>query len=650
VPERATRRTRLVVAGNPAHVAPHVLDARRQGHLAFVVTSRPALRCGIEEVEQGTWFEVDLTDRDAVADAFRRIGESGGIDLVVYVGADPEPDVPAELIARGFANVIAASAAARSARLLLAHAGETDDPERRAVEDAEDALLRSHRPALSGTRIRFVPRPRLLLTGASGFLGRHLVEALRDDYRIVAMARSSQSYCGVPQHPNVSWMQVDICDRAALADAFSRLRETGGLDFVIHLAAYYDFTGEPHPEYERTNVVALESLLEECRGFRLRRFVFASSLAASEFPLPGVRLDESSAPDGRHPYAVTKRRGEQLLLERFPDVPSVIVRLAAIYSDWLEYPPLFVSFERWRSSAWDRSILGGHGRFAIPYLHVRDVQTLVQRTLEAHEELGPGEVLVASPDEPTSLHCLYDLVAGGEEGKSPRAPYLPAPLCHVGMVARDLFGRALGNRPFERPWMSIYIDRTMPVDGSRTRVQLSWAPRPRLALERRLPLLLANRAANPAEWQRRNQAVLDRNRTGRHLELHAILERLEPAVVARLAECPPAGAAAAADDWGTAIAYEQLRAAVRNRDAFGFATYCELLAERRFDQGALPREVDAELAALESACLETVRSNGASTPMGSRVEEVIALAIRLGRDQVEERFEELRLHPHRRAG
>jgi nucleoside-diphosphate-sugar epimerase len=641
----------LVVAGNPAQVGRHVADALRQGYRAHVVTSRSAAACGVAEAEPGTWHEVDLGDAAAVATAFRRIGAEGPVDVVLYVGADPAPGVRADQRARPFAHVLDASAAVTPKRVLLAHSGAGDeaDTERREIERLESELLAARPGKRVGARIRFVPRPRLLLTGASGFIGRHLIEALREDFQIVALARSSQSYCGVPSHPNLSWLQVDLGDRVGLAAACSRIRESGGIDFVVHLAAYYDFTGDPHPEYESTNVAALRALLEECRTLRPRRFVFASSLAASEFPPAGRRLDESSPPNGHHPYAVTKRLGEQMLREFAAEVPSTIVRLAAIYSDWLEYPPLFVSFERWLSDAWDRGVLGGRGAFAIPYLHVHDVQAFLLRALEAHAELAPGEVLIASPDEPTSLRALFERVARGEDGELPASPALPPPVCRVGMIGRDLLGRALGKRPFERPWMVGYIDRAMPVDARRTRARLGWQPRERLGLERRLPLLLVNRSANPVEWHRRNQAVLDRNRNGRHLQLHALLERHEAEVLGRLA-MPAAAARPAVDDWGTRVAFEQLRAAVRNRDAFAFAAYCALLAERRFDQGALPVEVDAELSALQVACLSATEGDGEAVPLRARLEEVVALVVQLGRDQVEERFEQLRVHPHRRAG
>ena len=56
--------------------------------------------------------------------------------------------------------------------------------------------------------------PCLVVTGASGFVGRHLLDALKEDYRIVGLARRSQARSGAPVHPNITWHQADIGDRA----------------------------------------------------------------------------------------------------------------------------------------------------------------------------------------------------------------------------------------------------------------------------------------------------------------------------------------------------------------------------------------------------------------------------------------------------
>ena len=129
--------------------------------------------------------------------------------------------------------------------------------------------------------------PRLILTGASGFVGRHVLEEICDDWIVYGIARRSQARCGAPTHPNLTWFQVDIGDRDALAGVFGKIREQGGADAVLHLAAHYDFTGEEHPEYFRTNVDGLRNTLDLSALAGVEQFFFSSSVAACELPPAG---------------------------------------------------------------------------------------------------------------------------------------------------------------------------------------------------------------------------------------------------------------------------------------------------------------------------------------------------------------------------
>ena len=120
----------------------------------------------------------------------------------------------------------------------------------------------------------------IIITGASGFIGRHLLDRIKERYRIFGIARRSQVRSGAPVHSNIQWFQVDIAEREELERAFVRIRDQGGARIVIHLAAHYDFTGREDPEYERTNVVGLRNVLDCCRSLEIDHFVFSSSLAA----------------------------------------------------------------------------------------------------------------------------------------------------------------------------------------------------------------------------------------------------------------------------------------------------------------------------------------------------------------------------------
>ena len=85
-------------------------------------------------------------------------------------------------------------------------------------------------------------------------------------------------------HFRVIRHQVDIGDPYTLETVFDEIKAGGGADVVIHLAAHYDFSGEDHPEYWRTNVDGLRSILDHCRELRPKLFLFSSSVAACAFP------------------------------------------------------------------------------------------------------------------------------------------------------------------------------------------------------------------------------------------------------------------------------------------------------------------------------------------------------------------------------
>jgi nucleoside-diphosphate-sugar epimerase len=379
-------------------------------------------------------------------------------------------------------------------------------------------------------------RPRLLVTGASGFIGRHLLDAFREEHRIFALARRSQARSGAPFHPNIHWFQADIGDRTALASVFRTIRDAGGAEVLVHLAAHYDFTGEEYFEYWRTNVHGMRNVLELARDLGLKRFLFPSSLAACRLPPAGKVLDETSPPDGEHIYARTKKAGEDMLREFEGQVPWLTFRFAALFSDWCEYAPLFVFLRTWLSRAWNRRLLGGRGQSAIPYLHIQDAVRLFRSVLARLDEIPSGQVLVASPDGAVSHRELFEeatLLYFGERG---RPIFVPRPLCGPGMWVRDLAGRLLGERPFERPWMARYIDTRMAADGRRTRTMLGWEPRPRLLILRRLPYLIQNLRCDPVEWHHRNDAAMKQVRLQRHLILHALLKAHAPTIAGRLRE------------------------------------------------------------------------------------------------------------------
>lgn len=494
-------------------------------------------------------------------------------------------------------------------------------------------------------------RTRIVITGASGFLGRHLLAAMKDRYRIYALGRRSPDFVQAPTGPSITWRQVDIADKKRLNRIFGEIAAEGGAAFLVHLAAHYDFTGEDHPEYWRTNVTGLRNVLEASRVLGLKRFVFASSVAACRFPPDGRYLDEKSPADGDVIYARTKRIGEEMLREFEADFPSVVVRMGALFSDYCEYPPLFFFLGTWLSRSWRRRILAGRGESAIPYLHVRDAVSFFERLPALDGALQPGEVLIASPGATVSHRELFEEATLHYHGRKGDPILMPRWLCRIGVHAGDLAGRFIGNRPFERPWMSRYIDLKLSVDGSATREKTGWSPTPRLQVLRRMPFLVENCKTHPMEWNRRNWAILRKVRFSDNLLVHQLLEEnMERIVAAVLEKFSAPDAAAILPNysrldpaelaWAVNQVHRHLMNSVRAGEKALFRAHCRDLATRRSRQGFRRGEVVRALTLTAETCMGILREDPGAAELPDALYENITMTFRFGIDEVEDVFDE----------
>ena len=497
--------------------------------------------------------------------------------------------------------------------------------------------------------------PQIVVTGSSGFLGRHLLDELKEKYRIFGIARRTPAKVGAPIHRNITWYQADIGDQLELATAFRKIREEGGAEIVIHLAAHYDFIRAKHPNYWRTNVEGLRNVLEECLDLRLRRFIFASSAAACGFPPPyepGRILTEDTPADGRHIYAITKRLGEEMVEEYSDDIPTATIRFAALFSDWCEYPPLFIFLQTWLSKSWRRRMLGGKGEFAIPYLHVREAVRVVRKVMELADSIETDSLFLACPDGGVTSRYLFEEATMLYFGSGEEPMWAPRWFCRVGMRTRVKILTVLGHKPFERAWMADYIDRQLLVDARRTRATLGWEPRPRLSISRRLPFMIENFKTDPTEWYQRNHAAMRLEPPLDNLRVHRLLEKYETRILEGMStlmtsregrERFPDYQALPPEEqmWNHRVALRHVMDSVRTRDKSIYASFCRDLAELRFGQGFEAEEVCEALRTLRDVCMRVLYQDPESEGLSQEIEDHITMTMLFGCDQIQDTFEVL---------
>jgi dihydroflavonol-4-reductase len=147
---------------------------------------------------------------------------------------------------------------------------------------------------------------RVLVTGASGFVGAHVARRLAEDgAEVRGLSRSEP-----PEEARVAeHFAADIRDSAALA------RAVEGCDAVVHVAALYAYGRSDEAAMEAVNVEGTRAVLDAAGG---RRVVVTSSSATCG-PVAGRPATEADAPPDwelRVPYKRTKLAAERVALER----------------------------------------------------------------------------------------------------------------------------------------------------------------------------------------------------------------------------------------------------------------------------------------------------------------------------------------------
>ncbi len=290
----------------------------------------------------------------------------------------------------------------------------------------------------------------LLVTGATGFVGRGLRDTLRQ--RGLPF-RAASRHAGEQLFP-IGKIDADTDWSAALA----------GIDAVIHLASVNQNVVEDSPAvikaYRSVNVDGTINLAKQAAAAGVRRFVFVSTIKVNgEYTANGKPFTAADAPNPQTDYAATKLEAEQQLHSIGKQTGMQVVAIR---------PPLV--YGRGMRGSFDALARLVQRRLPLPLGSISNSRSMIYLgnltdliVVAAHLPDAAGGTFLAGDGQSPSTPELFRMIAGATGSPTRLIPF-PASLLEIA-------ARAIGKQEL------VYrLTRSLEVDISETRRRLGWTP------------------------------------------------------------------------------------------------------------------------------------------------------------------------------
>ncbi|MCE0491488.1 NAD-dependent epimerase [Pantoea sp. Mb-10] len=313
---------------------------------------------------------------------------------------------------------------------------------------------------------------KFLVTGAAGFIGFHVSQRLLaaghqvtgidnlNDYYAVSLKQARLDQ--IVQHPEFTFEKMDLADRQAISDLFSR----HAFDRVIHLGAQAGvrYSIENPHAYADANLIGHLNILEGCRHHKIGHLLYASS--SSVYGL-NRKMPFSTEDSVDHPvslYAATKKANELMshTYSHLYQLPTTGLRFFTVYGPWGRPDMALFKFTR-AMLAGEQIDVYNNGQMTRDFTYIDDIAEAIVRLQEVIPQAdtqwtvesgspatssAPYRIYNIGNSQPTSLMTYIEALesALGFEAKKNMLPMQPGDVLGTSADTQPLYD-AIDFRP-----------------------------------------------------------------------------------------------------------------------------------------------------------------------------------------------------------
>jgi len=242
---------------------------------------------------------------------------------------------------------------------------------------------------------------KVLVTGASGFLGGHLTEYLTaNGLEVVAMVRKT-SDTSLLDRLRLEKRVADLSDPKSLRAAVK------GVDAVVHLAGYYTFHGRKEL-YDLVTVQGTRNILGACVDEGISRFIYCSSTEAIG-AVDEVPAREDHPPNPQYDYGRSKLSAEHAVREYDGKLETTILRPSGLYGPRNLHDISYYFITSCARNSLVTQMLIEHGSGVVQFIHVKDAAQGFHLALTKSNSIG--KTYFISEDEWHTYCEVYEIIS-----------------------------------------------------------------------------------------------------------------------------------------------------------------------------------------------------------------------------------------------